>query len=597
MARLQRTLILHSHDPLRVRLIGQLSHAAEVVGADRAAVLWLDDYDVGLAHPHTILDLVQDKPRRGFSPGILRSALGTGIPGLVDLPNCTGRPDGERCIRSSCAVALGSDGFRSWFLVVDSLSPRPPAGPGVTEDLMFIAGECASLLLHGGLDRVFTPSAPEEAAAGATGWALGQGTEAFSGWPILQDAEGRRGDEELNHRIAPRFLVARAIRGLVEDDFAVPPDSVARQARGIRRELRAIHEDDPERAIWEKLLASMVANDLVELSKGLLDWGGMVEGHGHLRGAREIQNLAYELAVATGSSTLAADAARFQARVCRKLAEWNDALSWYGIARKLAEETQAVRMLAAVLDGMANTFRDRGNLPRAREVLEEILSLGRREVDDELMALAYHNLMTVEKQAGDLEAAVVYGWKATLRWGATEAGLQVLFDLAGVLREGGDLSAAEDAYSVVAARVQTYDHRVMSLDALAYISALRGRDLEYEALRETVDAEGWRAASPVIVSQILHFRGLSELALGRYVQGREWLTQALDYAERHGFGKLIFDTEKALAAADGAAAAKERSGHPEPVLPHSSKEEVEGVRQELREMREALVGAGQRFAS
>jgi hypothetical protein len=218
-------------------------------------------------------------------------------------------------------------------------------------------------------------------------------------------------------------------------------------------------------------------------------------------------------------------------------------------------------------------------------------------VDDELMALAYHNLMTVEKQAGDLEAAVVYGWQATLRWGATEAGLQVLFDLAGVLREGGDLSAAEDAYSVVAARVQTYDHRVMSLDALAYISALRGRDLEYEALRETVDAEGWRAASPVIVSQILHFRGLSELALGRFVQGREWLTQALDYAERHGFGKLIFDTEKALAAADGAVTAKERSGYPKPVLPRSSREEVEGVRQELREMREALVGAGQQFAS
>ena len=73
--------------------------------------------------------------------------------------------------------------------------------------------------------------------------------------------------------------------------------------------------------------------------------------------------------------------------------------------------------------------------------------------------------------------------------------------------------------------------------------------------------------------------------------------RAQDYAERHGFGKLIFDTEKALAAADGATTAKERSGYPEPVLPDSSREEVEGVRQELREMREALVGASQRFAS
>jgi hypothetical protein len=51
-----------------------------------------------------------------------------------------------------------------------------------------------------------------------------------------------------------------------------------------------------------------------------------VEGMGHLGGAREIHSMAYELAVALGSSGPAVDAACFLGRVSRKLTRRDDAI-------------------------------------------------------------------------------------------------------------------------------------------------------------------------------------------------------------------------------------------------------------------------------
>ncbi|MFC1662245.1 hypothetical protein ACFL3S_12480, partial [Gemmatimonadota bacterium] len=147
----------------------------------------------------------------------------------------------------------------------------------------------------------------------------------------------------------------------------------------VSAEVASVGEGDRERGSWLSILDALSPLDVEALSHHLLEWGELVEGQGHFWGAREIQSLAYELAVAAGSAVIGADAARFQGRVCRKLAEWNDAFAWYGVAQGLAEETQDVRTLSRVLDGLANTYRDRGNLPRAREVLEEVLALGRRE--------------------------------------------------------------------------------------------------------------------------------------------------------------------------------------------------------------------------
>jgi tetratricopeptide (TPR) repeat protein len=586
--RLRQTLALNGHDPERSKVLLQIWRAMSLLGADRGAVLWLDEYGPGLAHAHALLDLASDRPRRLISPVPLRAAWDAGVPGLLDMASAAGRlgMDSEG-IKSASAVALGSDGPRSWFLYLDSLTPRPALTEELAGELMFVAGECASLLLHRDLDHTadFRPSL-------SPGGAIpGEVSEPFAGWPVLQDIEGRRGDKEVSARIATRFLVARVIRGLVDDEFVTDADSLGYQVNGVRKELEAHGPEEPELRVWERVLAAVELLDHDELLAAVLEWGGVVEGMGHLSGALELHALAYELAVAGGVVNAAIDAARFRGRVFRKMANWDDAVHWYGVAERVAREASSHQKLAVVLDGLANAHRDRGNLPKARELLGQVLDLGIREDDRYAQAIAHHDLMTVEKEAKNRAEAVSHGWKAVHAYDSTDGRLFALFDLAGVLRENDDLRAAWDAYSVVAAQVETFEYKVLSLHAMALIAALRGYHARHDALRAQVDGLGWdkEGASAVMRGQVLLYRGLSCRALGNWKEGDNWITRALSFAEEHDLNKLIFDAEAALRE-DAPTTTPEVSAFGLSI--ETAGADVQEVRQGLRNMREALAGVG-----
>ena len=104
---------LHRADPVRSELLAHLGRIATEVGADRVATVWVDEYGPGLVHPHLVLDLLSDRPRRSFSPESLHMAWEKGVPGVIELtPGSWGTPGAPW----SLAIALGSDGTRSWFL-------------------------------------------------------------------------------------------------------------------------------------------------------------------------------------------------------------------------------------------------------------------------------------------------------------------------------------------------------------------------------------------------------------------------------------------------------------------------------------------------
>jgi tetratricopeptide (TPR) repeat protein len=509
-----------------------------------------------------------------------------GVPGLLDLSETSSGTGWEvGGIQSTCVVSLGSEGARSWFLVADSLTPRPPLEAQVKGRLMFIAGELASILFHQDLD----PDSSRGCEVSDSIVTSSDGAAPFAGWDVLADMEGRERDGDAGRRITNRFLLVRALRGALDDDLVVDHDSLAYQIEGIRREMGHQGSDDPEREHWERVLSLLESSDHETLQWALLDWGKVVESQGHQRGSLEIQSLAYDLAVATGSPECALEAARFQGKGHRMEADWDEAVAWYGTARRIAEEVGDTRKLAAVMDGLANTYRDRGNLPRARELLGEVMALGEEGNDRYAVAIAHHDLMTVERLSENMVRAVQHGWSAVQSYDSRDGSLKALFDLAGVLRETGELSAARDAYTIVADQLPQFEHRMMALDALAYIAALEGDRPRYHELRAEMEEGSWQELSPVFRGQVLFYRGLSSRALGQEEEGEARLTEALDFAERHSLNWLIFDIEEALEErADGG-----RTSHPAPGVPVESPgpggAELVGVRQGLRELREALV--------
>ena len=209
--RLQRCFALHRTDGERFRVVHHLAEAARLLAADRVAAVWIDEYGPGVVHPDTVLDLLSDIPRRRFAAEPLRLAWNDGVPGKIDLPDLgrSGLISIHDATRSLCAVALGSDGSRAWFLIVEGLGARLPLDGETSGRLMFLAGECAGVLLH------------RDLPAGGRARARPR----FAGWPVLRDTEGRENEEATSRRIGSRFLVARLLRATVDDDFAIDPKS------------------------------------------------------------------------------------------------------------------------------------------------------------------------------------------------------------------------------------------------------------------------------------------------------------------------------------------------------------------------------------
>jgi len=130
----------------RSRLALPLWRAIYLVGGERGALVWLESNDAGEGPPHSffVLDLASESPRIEFPdplPGGLSSTKGD-APLLVDQG-------------PALAVYLGSDEGKRWFLLVDRGEiPREPLETAARDDLLFLAGECAGLVIQRRLHRL-----------------------------------------------------------------------------------------------------------------------------------------------------------------------------------------------------------------------------------------------------------------------------------------------------------------------------------------------------------------------------------------------------------------------------------------------------------
>jgi tetratricopeptide (TPR) repeat protein len=433
-----------------------------------------------------------------------------------------------------CAVALGSDGARAWFLVADGMSARVPLDRDTSGRLMYLAGECAAVVLH------------RDVAREGGKWA--QPRERFAGWPILRDIEGRESDEGVSRRISGRFLLARVLRGLVDDDLVMDPLRLSQDIDGVVRELGRIPLDEPERPFWDDVVRALQAADLDALAKASFALAKRVDEEGQIHGARELLGLTHRVAVAASAVPEAAESARLIGRWYRRRGEWDDSIRWYEAARAAARVGGQRVLEALAMDGQANTLRDKGNLPAARELLHEGLEVARESGDHYPLGLLHANLMSVEQRGGRLLHAVAHGWRAVnLLQAQEESRYHAINSMAGCLVKIGELDAAEDSYAVVAERVKTPDWRFAALGMLAYISALRGDRDVFEARAWRADEADWRGGASVPVhAQVLQYRGMSWRELGETARARAWFTRARDYAQEHGVNQVYFEAEAAI---------------------------------------------------
>ena len=454
--KLEYARVLLRGDPGRSRLLDHLATAIERTDADRAAVLWLDEYDSGPVHVHCLLDLVSVVPRREFPVQACYSAWHRGVPSFIDVPQLahSSAAPVPGAAKSTCWVSMGSDGTKAWFLTVDSVTPRAKLPTEVGEELMFLAGEAAAVVLHRDLDN--KPIGVE----GDHGRGDPSEGESFAVWMILKDLTGREIDTEIDRRIATRFLVGRAVRAVLDEALAMDSSALKQQVGRVEVEFEVLDRTDPERGDWDNVLRALGAGDHEKLGRSLLGLADRLDMQGHLYGASEFFSLAYQVAIACGAGAIAGESARFLGRTHRLLGSWEESAKWYEVAVDMGDVFGDSRLFTLALGGMGHTLREKGNLRGAfdahRTALERASAVG----DPYLQGTAHHNLMTDEKLAGETSAAIRHGWDAVQLYPTERDRLRALTDMAWAFVEAGDLCAAEDAYTVVAARSEDFMYRV-----------------------------------------------------------------------------------------------------------------------------------------
>jgi tetratricopeptide (TPR) repeat protein len=175
-----------------------------------------------------------------------------------------------------------------------------------------------------------------------------------------------------------------------------------------------------------------------------------------------------------------------------------------------------------------------------------------------------------------------HGWIAIATY-ASEAGrTRCVASVAETLMQLGDHDAAEDAWSYVALASDEHYYLVYAQESLAHICALRGDRVEFLRYAAKSDALGWATGASSATADALRTRGLSYEALGEPNVAKNWLEKAVQFAERRGYNRILFEAEEALRRLEAPAPVAPK-GKPAPAAPLE-------VREGLRAMRRQVVG-------
>jgi tetratricopeptide (TPR) repeat protein len=235
-----------------------------------------------------------------------------------------------------------------------------------------------------------------------------------------------------------------------------------------------------------------------------------------------------------------------------------------------------------VLDGVANVHKEKGNLPRARQVLEEALVLALESGDRYAIGSTYHDMMAVAGMSGRTGEAIQMGWKAVQLYESDEDRLNALTSLAATFLAAGELEGAEHAYAVVARRIGPTLYRLYALSGFAKVAGLKKNRREFERRLAVLEAAGFADGPAALKAGDWIGRAEAYQVLGDAATARHYLKLALSLATTHSLGQFLIQAEEALERLEQ----QSEAWAPEIELPAASSfEGIEEIREELDRMR------------
>lgn len=351
--------------------------------------------------------------------------------------------------------------------------------------------------------------------------------------------------------------------------------------------------DQVERVAWRAVSALIELDDATVYrgERSPQDWlahGEWAEGADRLEDALAAYRAGTLSSLAHGDAALVGRSRWLVARMLRNLGRLPQATTEFALALSVADAVGDRSLQALVHGAAAYNQLMLGNYPAAREAYKTSIDLTHSlDPNDPDVSLAissgHHGMMSLLREVGEHQEAICYGWKAFHSASRERDRLSTLVALGTTWREIGDLDASEYAYEIAATLASTRDVRVLALDALAFVSALRGDEAGYRSKLRRIPDEDVLASSVSARTQIALFRGRAEARLGYVDAATEHAQNALRLAEEHRLGKLIHDADALLTRL------AETPEQPRPIVAPVLEESTAEVKRELRTLHETVV--------
>lgn len=318
---------------------------------------------------------------------------------------------------------------------------------------------------------------------------------------------------------------------------------------GVREAIAAMSDGTPIRRILGSVVDIMVSStamDMHMLCPRLMAYGQALEYEANWALAADV----YRTIAAHTHPVEDADlsvAAHNQLAFClRSLGEFDGAAASYERASAIAE---AAGDLIGVLRGhlgLAKIAANRGNLPRADEILEATIASATGDNLRQLRAMALTDRSYVAGVGGQYNKAIRFSYEALELAHSQRDRDRNLNNIATAFRSLGLFDAARDSYLILAATADEQYVRWLADVNLMELAAQQSIELQFDKYRRDLEDEAF--TPDLRVMYLLHV-GRGYHYLGNPEMGVPYLEQAIELASRHQMNQFVFEAEDALAAA------------------------------------------------
>lgn len=240
-------------------------------------------------------------------------------------------------------------------------------------------------------------------------------------------------------------------------------------------------------------------------------------------------------------------------RLLRLQARWDEATAMYSAAEAVASHVNDRSAVLRSRLGRANVMWGQGNLPRAREAIEGIISEADTSELEEVRGRAYGDLALVLHLQGLRIEALQANYEAVRLARDPLMRMRMLGDLGIKLAELGHYDEARLAFEIVVRANASFVVRTNAQLELMELESVVGNRVSFERHRHQLA----QCASRMPPSMAIDYRykvGVGLARFGKLSRARAVWEDAMELAQGHGLNEWYFRLERMLRYLEGCAA-------------------------------------------